>query len=134
MVVFEDGKPNKSQYRKFRINQPPEGGDDFYNLNQALTRRLKRTDWPIPDLILIDGGKGQLSTVIKVQQKGNIESRSIPIISLAKRLEEIYIPNKEKPLLLLKNNKSLQILQQIRDEAHRFAVTYHRKLRDKLPK
>jgi len=134
MVVFENGKPNKSQYRKFRINQPPEGGDDFYNLNQALTRRFKRTDWQIPDLILIDGGKGQLSTVIKVQQKGNIEFRSIPIISLAKRLEEIYIPNKEKPLLLPKNNKSLQILQQIRDEAHRFAVTYHRKLRDKLPK
>lgn len=134
MVVFENGKPNKSQYRKFRINKPPDGGDDFYNLNQALTRRFKRTDWPIPDLILIDGGKGQLSTVIKVQQKGNIEFKSIPIISLAKRLEEIYIPNQDKPLLLPKSNKSLQILQQIRDEAHRFAVTYHRKLRDKLPK
>jgi excinuclease ABC subunit C len=134
MVVFENGKPNKSQYRKFRIKKPPEGGDDFYNLNQALTRRFKRTDWPIPDLILIDGGKGQLSTVLKVQEKGNIEFKSIPIISLAKRLEEIYIPNKDTPLLLPKSNKSLQILQQIRDEAHRFAVTYHRILRDKIQK
>lgn len=134
MVVFENGKPAKDQYRKFRIQLPPEGGDDFYNLNQALTRRFKRKDWPIPDLILIDGGKGQLSTVIKVQQKGNIEFKSIPIISLAKRLEEIYIPDRDKPILLPKSSKSLQILQQIRDEAHRFAVTYHRKLRDKLPK
>ncbi|MEY3471211.1 MAG: hypothetical protein RLZZ223_561 [Candidatus Parcubacteria bacterium] len=134
MVVFENGKPAKDQYRKFRIKQPPEGGDDFYNLNQALTRRFKRTDWPIPDLILIDGGKGQLSTAIKVQKKGNIEFKSIPIISLAKRLEEIYIPDRDHPLLLPKSTKSLQILQQVRDEAHRFAVTYHRKLRDKLPK
>ena len=134
MVVFENGKPAKDQYRKFRIQLPPEGGDDFYNLNQALTRRFKRTDWPIPDLILIDGGKGQLSTVLRVQQKGNIEFKSIPIISLAKRLEEIYMPDREKPILLPKSAKSLQILQQVRDEAHRFAVTYHRKLRDKLPK
>jgi excinuclease ABC subunit C len=132
MVVFENGKPNKSQYRKFRINKPPEGGDDFYNLNQALTRRFKRTDWPIPDLILIDGGKGQLSTALKVQQKGNIEFRSIPIISLAKKLEEIYIPKTDKPILLSRNSKALQILQQVRDESHRFAVTYHRKLRDKI--
>jgi excinuclease ABC subunit C len=134
MVVFENAKPAKDQYRKFRIQLPPEGGDDFYNLNQALTRRFKRTDWPIPDLILIDGGKGQLSTVIKVQQEANIEFKSIPIISLAKRLEEIYIPNKDKPILLPKSNKSLQILQQVRDEAHRFAVNYHRILRDKIPK
>lgn len=134
MVVFENGKPNKDQYRKFRIQLPPEGGDDFYNLNQALTRRFKRTDWPIPDLILIDGGKGQLSTVLKVQQKGNIEFKAIPIISLAKRLEEIYIPNQDKSILLSKHSKALQILQQVRDESHRFAVTYHRKLRDKLPK
>lgn len=134
MVVFENGKPNKSQYRKFRIKKPPEGGDDFYNLNQALTRRLKRTDWPIPDLILIDGGKGQLSTVLKVQQRGNIEFKSIPIISLAKRLEEIYLPNKDKPILLPKSSKAVQILQQVRDEAHRFAITYHRQLRDKIPR
>jgi excinuclease ABC subunit C len=134
MVVFENGKPNKSQYRKFRINKPPEGGDDFYNLNQALTRRFKRTDWPIPDLILIDGGKGQLSTALKVQQKGNIEFKSIPIISLAKRLEEIYLPNQDKSILLSRHSKALQILQQVRDEAHRFAVNYHRNLRDKLPK
>jgi excinuclease ABC subunit C len=134
MVVFENGRANKSQYRKFRIKKPPEGGDDFYNLKQAITRRFKRTDWPIPDLILIDGGKGQLSTVLKVQETAKIEFKSIPIISLAKRLEEIYIPNKDNPLLLPKNNKSLQILQQIRDEAHRFAVTYHRVLRDKIPK
>jgi excinuclease ABC subunit C len=134
MVVFENGKPNKSQYRKFRIKLPPEGGDDFYNLNQALTRRFKRTDWPIPDLILIDGGKGQLSTAINVQKQGNIEFKAIPIISLAKRLEEIYIPNQDNSVLLSKHSKALQILQQIRDEAHRFAVSYHRNLRDKLPK
>jgi excinuclease ABC subunit C len=134
MVVFENGKPNKSQYRKFKIKLPPEGGDDFYNLNQALSRRFKRTDWPIPDLILIDGGKGQLSTAINVQKQANLEFKLIPIISLAKRLEEIHIPNQDKPLLLQKSTKSLQILQQVRDEAHRFAVSYHRTLRDKLPK
>jgi excinuclease ABC subunit C len=134
MVVFENGKPNKSQYRKFRIKQPPEGGDDFYNLKQALTRRFKKTDWPIPDLILIDGGKGQLSTVLKAQQTGNIEFKSIPIISLAKRLEEIYIPDRDNAILLPRSSKAIQILQQIRDEAHRFAVTYHRILRDKIPR
>jgi excinuclease ABC subunit C len=133
MVVFENGKPNKAEYRRFKIKNPPEGGDDFYNLSQALTRRFKRTDWPIPDLILIDGGKGQLSTAIKAQSEGRVEYQSIPIISLAKRLEEIYIPNKNKPLLLPKSAKSLRLLQQVRDESHRFAVTYHRKLRDKLP-
>lgn len=134
MVVFENGKPKSDGYRKFRIKKPPEGGDDFYNLNQALSRRFQHSDWPIPDLILIDGGKGQLSKVKEAQAQGKLEYQSIPIISLAKRLEEIYIPNRDTPILLPKSSKALQLLQQIRDESHRFAVTYHRKLRDKLPK
>jgi excinuclease ABC subunit C len=133
MVVFEDGKANKAEYRKFRIQKPPEGGDDFYNLNQALTRRFNHNDWPIPDLILIDGGKGQLSKALEAQKNGKIEYRSIPIISLAKRLEEIYIPGQDRPKLLPRSSRALQLLQQIRDESHRFAVTYHRKLREKLP-
>lgn len=134
MVVFENGKIKSDAYRKFKIKQPPEGGDDFYNLNQALSRRFQHSDWPIPDLILIDGGKGQLSKVKEAQAQGKLEYQSIPIISLAKRLEEIYIPNRNTPILLPKSSKALQLLQQIRDESHRFAVTYHRKLRDRLPK
>jgi len=132
MVVFVGGKPDKSEYRRFKIKNPPDGGDDFYNLYQALTRRFNRKDWPIPDLILIDGGKGQLGMAIEAQKNGLIQYKSIPIISLAKRLEEVYLPNQKYPVIIPKNSKALQILQQVRDESHRFAVTYHRKLRDKL--
>ncbi len=133
MVVFENGLAKKSDYRRFKIKEAPEGGDDFYNLSQALTRRFQRTDWPIPDLILIDGGKGQLTQAIEAQKKGLIQYRSIPIVSLAKRLEEIYFPTNPTPLLLPQSSKALQLLQSVRDESHRFAVTYHRKLREEMP-
>jgi len=132
MVVFIGGKPDKSEYRRFKIKNPPNGGDDFYNLSQALNRRFNKKDWPIPDLILIDGGKGQLGMALEAQKNGLIQYKSIPIISLAKRLEEVYLPNQKYPIIIAKTSKALQILQQVRDESHRFAITYHRKLRDKL--
>ncbi len=136
MVVFEHGRPNKSEYRRFKIKNPPDGGNDFYNLYQALSRRFARTDWPVPDLILIDGGRGQLTQALRAQSEGLIQYQSIPIISLAKKLEEIYIPSEPNPILIPRNSRALQLLQQVRDESHRFAVTYHRTLRSKnlLPK
>lgn len=131
MVVFYNGQPQKKEYRRFKVRLPPEGGDDFYNLYQALSRRFARSDWPIPDLILIDGGKGQLSQAKKAQQEGLLQYKAIPIISLAKKQEEVYLPDQDEPILIPKHNRGLQLLQQVRDESHRFAVTYHRHLRDK---
>ncbi len=133
MVVFENGLAKKADYRRFKIKDAPDGGDDFYNLSQALTRRFQRTDWPIPDLILIDGGRGQLTQAIEAQKAGLTQYRSIPIVSLAKQLEEIYFPYSAEPLLLPRSSKALQLLQSVRDESHRFAVTYHRKLREEMP-
>jgi excinuclease ABC subunit C len=133
MVVFENGLPNKTFYRRFRIQNPPNGGDDFYNLHQALTRRFHRSDWPIPDLIIIDGGKGQLKQALDAQNNGLIQFKSIPIISLAKQEEEIFIPDKKESIRLNKTSKALHLVQSVRDESHRFAITYHRTLRDVLP-
>ena len=133
MVVFENGKSQTKYYRRFKITAPPEGGDDFYNLNQALSRRFQRQDWPIPDLILIDGGKGQLQQALKAQENGLIHYKSIPIISLAKKEELIFTPTLPSPLKLPRSSKALQLLQSIRDESHRFAITYHKKLREEMP-
>lgn len=126
MVVMTNGAPDKSQYRRFRIktkNTP----DDFAMHREMLTRRLKN-DWPLPDLFIIDGGKGQVSTAFGVLQENSID---IPLAGLAKRLEEIFLPNEPKPILLERSSPALLLLQQIRDESHRFAITYHRKLRQK---
>ncbi|MBE6497202.1 MAG: excinuclease ABC subunit UvrC [Methanobrevibacter sp.] len=127
-VSFKDGKPNKKMYKHFKMETP--GPNDFAMMEELLTRRLKMIDRdPEPDLIVIDGGKGQLGMACGVLDKLNLTH--IPIIGLAKEFEEIFIPNSSRPIIIPKNNKALHLLQQVRDESHRFAITYHRKLRSK---
>jgi len=127
MVVFANGALDKSQYRRFKIkftNKP----NDYQMLKEVISRRFKNT-WPEPDLMIIDGGRGQLNAVLSAlakSQKGHIQ-----VVSLAKRLEQIFIPNKILPLALPKESPARQLAQAIRNEAHRFAITYHRHLRSK---
>ncbi|MEG8947571.1 excinuclease ABC subunit UvrC [Rosettibacter firmus] len=131
MVVFVDGKPKKSLYRKFII-KTVEGPNDFASMQEVFYRRyskLLEENEPMPDLIMVDGGKGQLSSAIEVLK--NLGIKDYEIIGLAKRLEEIYLPDEEDPLLISKTSSSLKLLQQIRDEAHRFAITFHRERRNK---
>ena len=117
-----------SKYKRFKIETP--GPNDFAMMKELLTRRLKMIDTDEePDLIVIDGGKGQLGMACEVLDELNLAH--IPIIGLAKEFEEIYIPNSKRPIIIPKNNKALHLLQQVRDESHRFAITYHRKLRSK---
>ena len=166
MVVFIDGEPDKSHYRKFRIKKV-KGQDDYAYMKEVLTRRFHRLVTPtgkprhpglepepnnkfptddfrtakargreatdlsfesMPDLIVIDGGKGQLATAKKVLDDLNLE---IPMISLAKRLEEIYLPGDPTPIRLSRDSEALKLVQRLRDEAHRFALGYNRKLRNK---
>ena len=125
-VSFKDAKPNKKKYKRFKIETP--GPNDFAMMEELLTRRLKMIDTDEePDLIVIDGGKGQLGMACEDLDELNLAH--IPIIGLAKEFEEIYIPNSKRPIIIPKNNKALHLLQQVRDESHRFAITYHRKLR-----
>ena len=127
-VSFLDGKPNKKRYKHFRMETP--GPNDFAMMKELLTRRLKMIDKdPEPDLIVIDGGKGQLGMAYGVLEE--LDLTHIPIIGLAKEFEEIYTPNSKRPIIIPKNKRALHILQQVRDESHRFAITYHRKLRSK---
>lgn len=133
MVVFTDGTPDKNEYRRFKI-KTFEGADDFRSLQEVLTRRLQKLSaepekFPKPDLMIIDGGKGQLSSVKEVLDEFNVTD--IDLISLAERDEEIFVPKKSEPIVLNKSDYVLRLLQRIRDEAHRFAVTYHRTLRGK---
>ena len=132
MVVFVDGEPEYDSYRRFKITTF-EGADDFRSMQEVLTRRLDRmvTDekFPKPDLIVIDGGKGQLSSVMEVFSEKGVTD--IDLISLAEREEEIFLPNQSDPVVLSKRDYTLKMLQRIRDEAHRFAITYHRSLRGK---
>jgi excinuclease ABC subunit C len=134
MVVFEDGRPKKSDYRKFKIRSTAEGNivDDFASMREVIRRRYSRVveeRLPLPDLIMVDGGKGQLSSACEVLNELSLQSQ--PIISLAKRLEEVYVPDESDPVPIPKTSSALRLLQQIRDEAHRFAITFHRSLRDK---
>jgi len=124
MVVFENGQPEKSQYRRFRIKleQKP---NDLLMLEEVLKRRF-RNSWKLADLIVIDGGREQLRVTQKIL---NQEDLQIPVVSLAKRFEEIYFDTQSSPLKLAKDSKALQLLQYLRDEAHRFAIVYHRQLR-----
>ena len=125
-VSFKDGKPNKKRYKHYKIKTL--GPNDFAMMEELLSRRLKKIEEdPEPDLIVIDGGKGQLNMVCGVLD--NLNLNHIPVIGLAKEFEEIYIPNSKRPIIIPKNNHALHLLQQIRDESHRFAITYHRKLR-----
>ncbi|HPD34093.1 MAG TPA: excinuclease ABC subunit UvrC [Candidatus Kapabacteria bacterium] len=132
MVVFEGGKPKKSEYRKFK-NETVLRNDDFAAMKEAVRRRYTRVmneNKQLPDLIVIDGGKGQLNIAYEVLEELQIADK-VPIIGLAKRLEEIFIPGQSESIQLPKSSSSLILLQHIRDEAHRFAITYHRKLRGK---
>jgi excinuclease ABC subunit C len=131
MVVFEDGKPKKSLYRKFII-KTVEGPDDFSSMREVIERRytrLKEETQPLPDLIMVDGGKGQLSSAVEILD--NLGFTNYNIIGLAKRLEEVFLPNNSDPELIPKTSSGLKLLQQVRDEAHRFAITFHRERRSK---
>ncbi|MFA5270676.1 MAG: hypothetical protein WC400_03675, partial [Patescibacteria group bacterium] len=128
MVVFKDGKPDKGSFRRFRIKTVP-GIDDYAALGEVITRRLsperkadKRFAAQLPDAILIDGGKGQLSAVLK--HVSAEDKKKIRFFSLAKREEEIFLPNRSQAVILQKNSVALQMLQRLRDEAHRFAIGY----------
>jgi excinuclease ABC subunit C len=131
MVVFVDGKPRKSEYRKFKIRSV-DGPDDFASMREVIGRRYRRLldeQGTMPDLILVDGGKGQLSAAhVALLALGKPEQ---PMIGLAKRLEEVFVPGSGGPELIAKASAGLKLLQQVRDEAHRFAITFHRSLRAK---
>ena len=131
-VYFENGMPKKSKYRKYKLKTLQKGEvDDFKSMREILGRRFKRIKQgsvEAPDLIIIDGGKGQLSSVIKTMKEYEL---NLQIVSLAKREEEVFLPNNSKPVILPLNSPALQLFQRIRDEAHRFAITFHRQLRSK---
>ena len=132
MVVFINGVAKKSEYRKFKVNLTEGKPDDFLSMKEVLTRRfnnLGKKGWDKPDLIIIDGGKGQLSSVMQIVDEMNV--KGIDFVSLAKREEEIFKPHQSKPVVFAKNSNALFLFQRIRDEAHRFAITYHRNLRSK---
>ena len=130
MVVFKDGKPSKNDYRRYRI-ATVQGIDDYSMMREVVSRRYRKVsqERDPPDLVVIDGGPGHLRAAIEAMR--GIEVFGLPVIGLAKREEEIFIPNRSGPLILPKDSKALHILQHIRDEAHRFAVSYHRRLRGK---
>ena len=141
MVVLEDGKPASSEYRQFRIRDVI-GQNDYAMMQEVITRRFRRAETgdkkfsKLPDLMLIDGGKGQLSAAQSALQpfaEANLDPvpTQIPMIALAKRIEEIFVPGNPDPIVLREDNPTLHLIQRLRDEAHRFAITYHRKLRQK---
>jgi excinuclease ABC subunit C len=131
LVCFKNGRPSRKDYRRFRIREVDQA-DDFAMMREAVKRHFSRRlkeDTPLPDLLLVDGGKGQLSSALEVLVE--INCPPFPIIGLAKKQEEIFIPGKQEPILLDKHRPALKLLQAVRDEAHRFAVSYHRQLRGK---
>ena len=130
MVTFRDGLPEKKSYRKFKIHTAIES-DDYGAMREVIKRRYGaslRYFMKNPDLIVVDGGKGQLRVALTALRELKL---SIPIIALAKKYEEVYLPNKKTPLIIDRKNKGLQLLQAMRDEAHRFAISYQRLLRKK---
>ncbi len=159
MVVFIDGKPATNQYRKFKV-RTVEGADDFATMQEVLRRRFARHGrgaagaaakeerggaearssdgaeardtadaWDLPDLVIIDGGKGQLGAAVQVMRELGVYQ--IPAVGLAKRFEELFVPDEDEPVVLPRNSEALYLVQRIRDEAHRFAITYHRQVRAK---
>jgi len=142
MVVMEDGLPKKSEYRRFKIKSG-QGNDDFRAMEEVLTRRLTayqrdkalpvsergKFSYP-PQLLLVDGGKGQLGVAVKVLQDLGLDEE-IPVASLAKRFEEVYVPGLSDPITIPRQSEGLYMLQRLRDESHRFAITFHRELRGK---
>lgn len=161
MVVFVDGKPAPSQYRKFRV-RTVVGADDFATMAEIMRRRFRRADlrarpqgedgegradttgteqpgapgevaagdaWDLPDLVIIDGGKGQLAAAAQAMREMGVHH--IPVVGLAKRFEELFVPGEEEPVVLPRGSEALYLVQRVRDEAHRFAITYHRQVRAK---
>jgi excinuclease ABC subunit C len=145
-VVVEDGMPRKSEYRRFKV-KTVDGNDDYAAMREVLTRRLQayidERDSPAPDrndrkgkfayppqLLLVDGGKGQLGVAEQVVKELGLEDE-IPLASLAKRFEEVFVPGRSEPIILNRQSEALFMLQRIRDEAHRFANSFHRELRGK---
>ena len=136
MVVFQNGLPKKTAYRKFKIKSTEGKPDDFLSMKEVLSRRLSRLGepkWEKPDLIIIDGGKGQLSSVMQIVEEMGVKvgKGGIDFVSLAKREEEVFLPNQSDSILLPRDSNALYLIQRIRDEAHRFAITFHRDLRSK---
>lgn len=132
MVFFKDGKPAKKEYRHYHI-KTVTGPNDFASMEEVVYRRYKRMaqeEVALPQLVVIDGGKGQLSSAVAALQRLDLYGK-IPIIGIAKRLEEIYFPGDNYPIYIDKKSESLRLIQRIRDEAHRFAITFHRNLRSK---
>ena len=144
MVVFEQGVPAKSNYRRFNI-KTVEGSDDFASMEEVLTRRFRR--WQaaqekkeipgekidpafsiLPDLLIVDGGKGQLGRAVSVLEHFSLSGK-VPVVGLAKQQEELFVPNRSHSLMLPRHSQGLYLVQRIRDEAHRFAITAHRKRR-----
>ncbi len=149
MVVFIDGKPAPQQYRRFRV-KTVEGANDFATMQEILRRRFRRAAvderagasseegseavtggeaWDLPDLVIIDGGKGQLGAAVQVMRELGVYE--IPTVGLAKRFEELFVPDEDEPIVLPRGSEALYLVQRIRDEAHRFAITYHRQVRAK---
>lgn len=131
-VVFKNGKPSKKDYRKFNI-KTVEGPDDFASMEEVVYRRYRRLleeDEPLPQLVIVDGGKGQLSSGVTALERLGLRGK-IPIIGIAKRLEELFYPGDQYPLYLDKKTETLKIIQQLRNEAHRFGITFHRNKRSK---
>jgi excinuclease ABC subunit C len=142
MVVLEDGLPRKSEYRRFKI-RTVEGNDDFAAMEEVLTRRLTnyldQRDRPVaeqgkfaypPQLLVVDGGKGQLGVARRVVERLGLAGE-IPVAALAKQFEEVFVPGSAEPVRIPRQSEALYLLQRIRDESHRFAITYHRDLRGK---
>lgn len=133
MVVFQDGKPDKNSYRRFKINSTEGKPDDFMSMREVTTRRYVGIDKnDLPDLIIIDGGKGQLSSALEIIRGAG--HYSVPVVGLAKQFEYIFTEQSSEPVILPRQSDALYLVQSIRDEAHRFAITYHRKLRTKRNK
>lgn len=128
MVVFEHGRPAKKEYRRFKLKTVQGKPDDFKSMAEIMKRRYGEKEWPEPDLIVIDGGKGQLHAALPLIREAGCTA---PVISLAKRIEEVFTEERKDSVILSHHTPELQLLQAIRDEAHRFAITYHRKLRGK---
>ncbi|MCC6442585.1 MAG: excinuclease ABC subunit UvrC [Armatimonadetes bacterium] len=134
MVVVEDGKSKKSDYRRFKIKTLQEVPDDYASMREVVRRRLRNAQaghknfLPLPDLLLVDGGKGQLNVAVEVLKELDMK---IPAAGLAKQFEHLFIPDMDEPVILPRNSTALHLVQRLRDEAHRFALTYHRNLRSK---
>ncbi|MDH7568968.1 MAG: helix-hairpin-helix domain-containing protein, partial [Armatimonadota bacterium] len=134
MVVLYEGAPRKSDYRRFRLRTLGPDPDDYAAMREVLRRRLARGVQgdekfrELPDLMLIDGGKGQLNAALEAIREAGLQ---LPVVGLAKQYEEIFLPGEADPLILARSSPALHVLQRVRDEAHRFAVRYHRVLRGK---